>query len=110
VVVGDELGGPGELEHLVAAAGDPVAAVGVRPRDGTLLLHVLGDGHELLAIFRGVPVEVIPVPFPIVVVGILLDAHGVVLSCCLQTERWDVQKREMACSGQEWAASLTCSS
>jgi hypothetical protein len=67
----------GELEHRVAAAGDPVAVVGVGPGDRALVVDLLGDLLELGAVLRGVPVEVIPVLLAIAVADDVVDAHDV---------------------------------
>jgi hypothetical protein len=69
VVVGDVVGGAGELEHLAGARGDPVAAVGVAPGHRALADHLGRDVRERLAIFRGVPVEVVADLLPRGVVG-----------------------------------------
>ena len=70
VVVGQVFGRAGELEDLAVAGRDPVAAVGVAPGDGALGVHLLGDRLELVAVLRGVPVEVIPV---LLAVGVVED-------------------------------------
>src|SRR5882757_1054483 len=88
MVVGDDRA-PGQLEYSLAAAGDPMAFVGVGPGDRALGVDLLGDLLELGSVLRGVPVEVISVLFAIAVADKVIDAHDVpsVIS--------------MACSGQE---------
>ena len=88
VIVGDDRAS-GELEHRLAAAGNPVALVGVGPRDRALGVDVLGDLLELGSIFGGVPVEVVPVLLAIAVAHNVVDAQGVDSVIM------------MACSGQE---------
>ena len=64
VVVGHVLGRPGQLEDLGVPGGDPVAAVGVAPRDRALVQHLRGDVGELLPVLGRVPVEVVAVLLP----------------------------------------------
>ena len=58
MVVGD-VWASRELEYLMATGSHPMAVVGVRPCDGTLLVHLVRDREELLAVFRRVAVEVV---------------------------------------------------
>ena len=57
----DRIGRAGEFEDLAVAGRDPVAAVGVRPGDRALGVHLLGDGLELVTVFWGMPVEMEPI-------------------------------------------------
>src|ERR1700761_5899052 len=96
VIVGDNRA-TGQLEHRLAAAGDPVTFVGVGPGDRALGVDLFGDFLELSSVLRGVPVEVVAVLLAIAVADDVVDAHGVSVI-------------RMACSGQECAASRTASS
>src|SRR5262249_54218332 len=58
VVVGD-VRAAGKLEHLAAARGNPMPAIGFRPRERTFLLQFVCDGDKFVAIVRGVAIEVI---------------------------------------------------
>jgi len=47
------------------AGGDPVAAVGVAPRDRALVQHLGGDVGEPLPVLGSVPVEVVVALLPL---------------------------------------------
>ena len=111
VVVGD-VRAASQFEHGMAAACDPVAAVGVRPSDRALFLQFLCDLLELEPVLRGMPIK-IKAMFLAIAVGDGVIAHGIVsLAVSLEpsaSEAASWKSMAMACSGHERAASRTSS-
>src|SRR6185312_12630934 len=113
VIVGDN-GAAGQLEDLVATGRNPVAAVGFRPGDGALGMHLVGDRLELRPVLGGMPIKVIGVLLTVAVIDDIVDTQrSVSLGVSVADDPVPAQASSvimMACSGQDRAASRTWSS